>query len=147
MKKITFLVILMTTFITNAQIILSEDFETATISEGFVNGWTVESAEGTVGEWVVNNPTTETPLYGGNTGIVDPAQGNCTNNYAVVDSDGYGSAGSQDTSLISPVFDLSGYTDVILSLNQWHRVYQASVAYIDSSINNGASWENIVTQV
>ena len=146
MKKITFLVILMTTFITNAQIILSEDFETATISEGFVNGWTVESAEGTVGEWVVNNPTTETPLYGGNTGIVDPAQGNCTNNYAVVDSDGYGSAGSQDTSLISPVFDLSGYTDVILSLNQWHRVYQASVAYIDSSINNGASWENIVTQ-
>ena len=48
MKKITFLVILMTTFITNAQIILSEDFETATISEGFVNGWTVESAEGTV---------------------------------------------------------------------------------------------------
>jgi len=145
MKKITFLAILMATFITNAQIILSEDFETATISEGFVNGWTVESAEGTVGEWAVNNPTTETPLYGGNTGIVDPAQGNCTNNYAVVDSDGYGSAGSQDTSLISPVFDLSSYTDVILSLNQWHRVYQTSVAYIDSSINNGASWENIVT--
>ena len=105
----------------------------------------MESAEGTVGEWAVNNPTTETPLYGGNTGIVDPAQGNCTNNYAVVDSDGYGSAGSQDTSLISPVFDLSSYTDVILSLNQWHRVYQTSVAYIDSSINNGASWENIVT--
>ena len=145
MKKITFLAILMATFITNAQIILSEDFETATISEGFVNGWTVESAEGTVGEWAVNNPTTETPAYGGNTGIVDPAQGNCTNNYAVVDSDGYGSAGSQDTSLISPVFDLSSYTDVILSLNQWHRVYQTSVAYIDSSINNGASWENIVT--
>ena len=145
MKKITLLAILMVTFITNAQIILSEDFESTTITGGFVNGWTVENAAGTVGEWVVNNPTTETPAYGGNTGIVDPAQGNCTNNYAVVDSDGYGSAGSQDTSLISPVFDLSGYTDVILSLNQWHRVYQASVAYIDSSINNGVSWENIVT--
>lgn len=145
MKKITFLTILMVSFITNAQIILTEDFETATISEGFVNGWTVNSAAETVGEWTVNNPTTETPLYGGNTGIVDPAQGNCTNNYAVVDSDGYGADGSQDTSLISPVFDLSSYTEVILSLNQWHRVYQSSVAYIDSSINGGASWENIVT--
>ena len=145
MKKITFLVILMTTFITNAQIILSEDFETATISEGFVNGWTVNSADATVGEWVVNNPTTETPAYGGNTGIVDPALGNCTNNYAVVDSDGYGSGGSQDTSLVSPIFDLSSYSNIVLSLNQWYRLYQSSVAYIDSSINNGASWENIIT--
>jgi hypothetical protein len=42
----------MATFITNAQIILSEDFETATISEGFVNGWTVNSAAETVGEWI-----------------------------------------------------------------------------------------------
>jgi hypothetical protein len=31
MKKITFLAILMATFITNAQIILSEDFETSYI--------------------------------------------------------------------------------------------------------------------
>ena len=145
MKKITFLAILMATFITNAQIILSEDFETATISEGFVNGWTVNSADATVGEWVVNNPTTETPAYGGNTGIVDPALGNCTNNYAVVDSDGYGSGGSQDTSLVSPIFDLSSYSNIVLSLNQWYRLYQSSVAYIDSSINNGASWENIIT--
>ena len=83
MKKITFLAILMATFITNAQIIFSEDFESATITGGFVNGWTVENADGTVGEWMVNNPSTETPAYGGNTGIVDPAQGNCTNNYAV----------------------------------------------------------------
>jgi hypothetical protein len=135
----------MTTFITNAQIILSEDFETATISEGFVNGWTVNSADATVGEWVVNNPTTETPAYGGNTGIVDPALGNCTNNSAVVDSDGYGSGGSQDTSLVSPIFDLSSYSNIVLSLNQWYRLYQSSVAYIDSSINNGASWENIIT--
>ena len=95
----------MASYITNSQIILSEDFETTTIDQGFVNGWTVESEDGTVGEWVVNNPSTETPAYGGNTGIVSTSQGNCTNNYAVVDSDGYGSAGSQDTSLISPVFD------------------------------------------
>jgi hypothetical protein len=135
----------MASFITNAQIILSEDFETSSLIGGFENGWTVESELGTVGEWVVNNPTTLTPAYGGAEGIVDPAQGNCTNNYAVVDSDGYGNGGSQDTSLISPVFDLSNYTDVILSLNQWHRLYLASVAYIDSSINNGGTWENVIT--
>ncbi|MDG1014897.1 MAG: T9SS type A sorting domain-containing protein [Flavobacteriaceae bacterium] len=145
MKKITFLAILMASYITNSQIILSEDFETTTIDQGFVNGWTVESEDGTVGEWVVNNPSTETPAYGGNTGIVSTSQGNCTNNYAVVDSDGYGSAGSQDTSLISPVFDLSNFSNIVLSLNQYHRVYQSSIAYIDSSVNNGESWENIVT--
>lgn len=145
MKKITFLAILMASNITNSQIILSEDFETTTIDQGFVNGWTVESEDGTVGEWVVNNPSTETPAYGGNTGIVSPSQGNCTNNYAVVDSDGYGSAGSQDTSLISPVFDLSNFSNIVLSLNQYHRVYQSSIAYIDSSVNNGESWENIMT--
>ena len=135
----------MASYITNSQIILSEDFETTTIDQGFVNGWTVESEDGTVGEWVVNNPSTETPAYGGNTGIVSTSQGNCTNNYAVVDSDGYGSAGSQDTSLISPVFDLSNFSNIVLSLNQYHRVYQSSIAYIDSSVNNGESWENIVT--
>lgn len=146
MKKITFLAILMATFITNAQIIFSEDFESATITGGFVNGWTVENADGTVGEWTVNNPSTETPAYGGNTGIVDPALGNCTNNYAVVDSDGLGSAGSQDSNLISPSIDLSSYnSEVLLTFNHWHRVYQSSVAYIDSSINNGLSWENIET--
>ena len=146
MKKITFLAILMATFITNAQIIFSEDFESATITGGFVNGWTVENADGTVGEWTVNNPSTETPDWGGNTGIVDPAMGNCTNNYAVVDSDGLGSAGTQDSNLISPSIDLSSYnSDVLLTFNHWHRVFQSSVAYIYSSINNGLSWENIVT--
>ena len=41
MKKITFLAILMASYITNSQIILSEDFETTTIDQGFVNGWKV----------------------------------------------------------------------------------------------------------
>ena len=45
MKKITFLAILMASYITNSQIILSEDFETTTIDQGFVNGWTVESED------------------------------------------------------------------------------------------------------
>ena len=148
MKKITFLVILMATFITNAQIIYSEDFESASLLGGFDNGITVEdniTIGASNGLWVVNNPTTGTPAYGGSTGIVDPTFGNCTNNYALVDSDGLGN-GAQDTSLITPVIDLSSYSsDVLLTFNQWYRIYLSSEAYIDSSIDNGTTWENLVT--
>lgn len=138
MKKITLLAMLMASFTATAQVILSEDFETATLESGFTNGWTVDGAG-----WVVNNPSTGTPNYGGAEGIVDPTMGNCSNNYAVVDSDGLGFV-SLNTSLVSPVMDLSGYSSgLLLKFNQWHRVYSASVAYIEYSSNNGADWTTL----
>lgn len=138
MKKITLLAILMASFITTAQVILSEDFETATLGSGFTNSWTTDGSG-----WVVNNPTTGTPNWGGATGIVDPAQGNCSNNYAVVDSDGIGNV-SLNTSLVSPVMDLSGYSSgLLLKFNQWHRVYSSSVAYIEYSTDSGTNWSEL----
>ena len=146
MKKITILIFLITfCFSSHAQLPFVEDFETATVPSGLPLGWTIDNAFGSFGEWAINDPTTGTPNYGGSTGIVDPAVGNCTNIYAVVDSDGLGSGGTQDTSLISPVIDLSAYTDVVLSFNHWHRVYLSSVAYVESSIDLGANWENVAT--
>jgi len=138
MKKITLLAMLMASFITTAQVILSEDFETATLGSGFTNGWTIDGSC-----LAVNNPSTGTPAYGGAAGIVDPAQGNCSNNYAVVDSDGIGSV-SLNTSLVSPVMDLSGYSSgLLLKFNQWHRVYLSSVAYIEYSTDSGTNWSEL----
>jgi hypothetical protein len=145
MKKITLLFLITFCFNSYAQLPFVEDFETATVPSGLPVGWSIDNAFGSFGEWTINDPTTGTPSYGGSAGIVDPAVGNCTNIHAVVDSDGLGSGGTQDTSLISPVIDLSAYTDVVLSFNHWHRAYSSSIAYVESSTNLGASWQNVAT--
>ena len=80
------------------------------------------------------------PAYGGDAGMVS---GGCIENYALLDSDGYGSGASQDASLVSPVIDLSGYTNLTLSYNHHIRNYSATEGYVESSID-GVNWSEIV---
>ena len=108
MKKILLLFFIISSFTLSAQVILSEDFETASVGGDWPNGWS-----STDSDWTLNDPSTGTPNYGGAASIVEPAgtsanSGNCTNVYAVVDSDGLGNGNTQSTSLVSPSFDLSG---------------------------------------
>jgi len=67
-----------------------------------------------------------------------------TGNYAFLNSDAYGSGNSQNTDLITPVFDLSGYMSVSLSFTHYFRQWQsASTAKLSYSIDGGATWTEI----
>ncbi|MDO8899160.1 MAG: S8 family serine peptidase, partial [Bacteroidales bacterium] len=61
-----------------------------------------------------------------------------TGNYAFLNSDGYGSGNSQNADLISPLFDLSAYTNISLTFKHYFRQFQsASTARLFYSINGG----------
>ena len=144
MKKITFLTFLMTTLLLKAQV-LSEDFSTGAEGAIFPNGWTTTMATGSSGNWVVGNTAnTGVPAWGGDTGMIN---GGCDGLYALLDSDGIGASGSQNASLVSPVMDLSGYTDLIVKFNHHFRVYNnnADYGYVEGTTDGGATWQNITT--
>ena len=125
--------------------VLYEDFSSGTEGQTFPNGWSTSVEAGFTGNWVVGNTAnTGIPAYGGDTGMIN---GGCDGLYALLDSDGLGGAFSQNSSLISPVIDLSGYTDLILKFNHHFRVFNsnADYGYVEASINGGSTWQNITT--
>lgn len=67
-----------------------------------------------------------------------------TGNYAFLNSDAYGGSGEQNTDLITPMIDLSNYTDVTLSFTHYFLQYfDVSSATLYYSINNGTTWTQI----
>ena len=140
MKNISILFITIISININAQI-LSEDFESTSASIGtFPNGWTTSNAQ-----WTINDPTTGTPGNSGSSTIIESigssiSSGNCSNVYAIVDSDGLGNGNTQNTNLISPVMDLSNFTSVVLEFNHSFEVWATPVARVESSIDSGLTW-------
>jgi hypothetical protein len=140
MKNISILFITIISININAQI-LSEDFESTSASIGtFPNGWTTTNAQ-----WTINDPTTGTPGNSGSSTIIESigssiSSGNCSNVYAIVDSDGLGNGNTQNTNLISPVMDLSNFTSVVLEFNHSFEVWADPVARVESSIDSGLTW-------
>ncbi|MEE4176718.1 MAG: S8 family serine peptidase [Bacteroides sp.] len=68
-----------------------------------------------------------------------------TGNYAYLNSDAYGSGNSQNADLVTPLLDLSSYTEVNLSFNHYFLQYTASgsSATLSYSLDNGLSWTQI----
>jgi PKD repeat protein len=66
-------------------------------------------------------------------------------NYAFLNSDGYGSGSSQNSDLVTPTLDFSGYTNVTLSFQHYFRQYSSSSGTLSYSINNGTSWTTVQT--
>ena len=62
-----------------------------------------------------------------------------------MDSDYYGSAGEQDTSLVSPVIDMSSLTDPVLGFKQDYNNL-GDIADVDVSVDGGATWETVLHQ-
>ncbi len=144
MKKITLLAFLLAAFLSNAQI-LSEDFSTGTEGSTFPNGWTTSTEFGTVGDWVIGNTAnTGIPAYGGDDGMIG---GGCDGLYALLDSDGFGSAGSQNASLISPVMDLTGYSELTLRFNHHFRNYSSESGYVEATTDNGTTWTELTSYI
>jgi len=66
-------------------------------------------------------------------------------NYAYLNSDGYGSGNSQNSDLVTPTLDLSGFTNVTLAFQHYFRSYSGSSGTLAYSINNGSTWTTIQT--
>ncbi|MEU4195774.1 S8 family serine peptidase [Kribbella sp. NPDC026611] len=99
------------------------------------SGWTVVDNKGNGQVWKFDDPGNRGNLTGG------------SGKFAVVDSDKYGSGGRQDTSLVSPVVDLSSVTAPVIRFNQDLNWYQGEKADVDLSVDGGATWTTALTQI
>lgn len=107
----------------------SEDFSGGTLPEG----WTVTDELGNGQVWTFDDPGERGNLTGGEDG------------FAVIDSDAYGSGGHQDSSLVSPVVDMSDLTAPVVGFSQDYNNLGDS-ADVDVSIDGGATWETVLHQ-
>ena len=149
MKKITFLVILMATFITNAQIILSEDFESST---SLPETWTNDDIAGAGDSWAIGSGV-DAPYYAADNGYFD-IYTEIYGNYAWFDSanNGTDNAVAEELSLTSPAFDCTGLSSVVLSFSHWFLGDEvvagttiAGEGFIEVSNDGGASWTSVTS--
>ncbi len=97
-------------------------------------GWTVTDEQGTGQTWRFDDPEPRGNLTGGSGG------------FAIVDSDFYGSAGRQNTSLVSPVYDLSAAGSPVLQFKQDLNYLSGEFADVDVSTDGGTTWTNVLRQ-
>ena len=92
-------------------------------------GWSVRNAAGTAHGFEFDNPG----------GLPNNTGG--SGNFAVADGYHYGSY--LDTSLVSPVMDLSADTTPVVQWNQDLEDFDGTTATVDLSIDGGATWTNV----
>ncbi|MGS2616189.1 S8 family serine peptidase [Micromonospora sp. LZ34] len=97
-------------------------------------GWTVVDHAGTGQVWKFTDDGNRGNLTGG------------TGNFAIIDSDEYGSGGRQDTSLVSPVVDLTDVAAPVIRFNQDFNWLGPDRADVDLSVDGGATWTNVLRQ-
>ena len=108
----------------------SEDF-TGWTGTSAQDGWTVSDAKGNGQTWSFDNVGNRTPPPGSD------------GDFAIIDSDHLGSGNSQDTSLTSPVVDLSAQTDPEIGFDTDYNGISGQVADVDVSTDGGATWTNL----
>jgi hypothetical protein len=141
MKKITFLAILMVTFITNAQIVLTEDFE-----GGIPTTWSNTNAGDDPTEiFTINNTGDAIGFVTGNQYLYTGLGLAMSGNYAEINSDAYGANGAEDISLISPAMDLSTMSTIKLSFDSFLKGGYGEVVTVEASADGGATWTVIET--
>ncbi|WP_233513630.1 S8 family serine peptidase [Micromonospora craterilacus] len=70
-----------------------------------------------------------------------------TGNFAIIDSDNYGSGQRQDSSLVSPVVDLTDVATPVIRFNQdFRHLGAAHRADVDLSLDGGTTWTNVLRQ-
>ncbi|GAA1160875.1 cell wall-binding repeat-containing protein [Ornithinicoccus hortensis] len=92
------------------------------------DGWTVEDLNGSGGVWVFEDPY-DIPNGTGGEG-----------NFAVVNSDFLGPDNPQDTTLVSPVVDLSAVESPAVGFNHYREDFGSSVAQVELSTDGGSTW-------
>ncbi|MEU6218222.1 carboxypeptidase regulatory-like domain-containing protein [Streptomyces sp. NPDC047022] len=102
-------------------------------TNGAPAGWSVVNASGTNGGWTFDDPGHRGNLTGGKGG------------FAIVDSYLAGSSASQDSQLISPVYDLSKDATpyVTFDTDQLTRQPGTDEDMIDATTDGGTTWTNV----
>ena len=96
-------------------------------------GWTVVNNGGTC-TWAFDNPGGRTNNTGG------------TGNFAVADSDACGSGTTMNTTLYSPIVDVSALAVVDFEFKyDYNNLSTSEVAAVDVSADGGATWTNLFT--
>ncbi|QBR94317.1 peptidase S8 [Nocardioides euryhalodurans] len=114
------------------------EFNVAGVTEGFdelalPEGWTVEDNLGNGQVWTFDDPGGRGNLTGGAGG------------FAIMDSDEWGSGGQQDTSLVTPVVDMSDLTAPVVGFKQDYNNL-GDTADVEVSIDGGETWETVLSQ-
>lgn len=115
---------------TNSSDGVYETFDGATVPDG----WSVVDHAGTGQVWEFTDSGDRGNLTGGD------------GRFAIIDSDNYGNGGRQDTSLVSPVVDLSGVTAPVIRFNQDYNWLNSDRADVDLSLDGGTTWSNVLRQ-
>ena len=113
---------------------LTGSTEPFTATTGPPDGWTVTNADGTTGGWDFNDQGDRGNLTGGD------------GNFAIVDSDNLGENVQQDTSLLSPSYDLSADTSPLLGFDTDYKEFSTSTADVDISTDGGTTWTTLWEQ-
>ncbi len=108
--------------------IMEEDFTGQTLPAGWSN-----IDNGSSGQvWVFNNPSTRT------------IGGNFDSDFAILDSDNYGSGNSQNATLETAVFDASSYdASLLVEFDYQYRECCSSTMIVE--VYNGISWATVET--
>ena len=126
-----------------ASTILSENFNGAT------NNWTTvnNSAGGTpaLAAWTLTN----SPYFASSANWNRTFSSNDASQFYFTDSDAQGppSTNATKTYLISPSFNLAGYTTATLSFWQYLRYIGGNRARVEASIDGGTTWVTMLTQI
>ncbi|MFE9959667.1 S8 family serine peptidase [Micromonospora sp. NPDC005299] len=98
------------------------------------DGWSVVDNAGTGQVWKFTDSGDRGNLTGGAGG------------FAIIDSDDYGSGGRQDTSLVSPVVNLTDVAAPVIRFNQDFNWLSSDRADVDLSLDGGTTWSNVLRQ-
>jgi subtilisin family serine protease/N-acetylneuraminic acid mutarotase len=109
---------------------VSSDF-----ASGLPDGWTVDDNLGNGEVWRFDDPGKRTNKTGGAGG------------FAIADSWFYDYGGQQDTSLVTPVADLSGQSSPVIGFKQDYYKSTTDAASVDLSVDGGATWETVLQLV
>jgi N-acetylneuraminic acid mutarotase len=99
------------------------------------DGWTDVDNEGNGQVWNFSNPG----------GYLNPPPGGDAD-FATVDSLYYGYGNNQDTSLVSPVENLSKDTTPVINFDTYYFGYFSQTANVDLSLDGGQTWSTVWSQ-
>jgi len=123
-----------TAFSTSCGIITTLPYTQEFSGGGLPNCWQNIDHQGNGQVWQFNNP-------GGRAFNASSAG----NGFAILDSDLYGNGHSQNADMVTPEFDLTGFTSVNLSFEHYYRAYSGSSGTLSYSVNGGSAWNTIQT--
>jgi N-acetylneuraminic acid mutarotase len=109
---------------------LTGDTEGFDSTDAAPQGWTVSNTDASDGGWGFDDP-----------GHVGNDTGGSGSFASVFDDQ----RGAMDTSLISPVFDLTGKKSPELSFQSTYRAFGGQKAYVDVTTDGGSTWKTLYT--